>query len=313
MTLRWDLARVEVMSYIVETERLTKRYGTRTVVEDLHLRIPPGCVYGFLGPNGAGKSTTMKMLLALVEPSSGEVRVMGRPMHRRSRRELLGRIGSLIETPPGYAHLTGAENMRLVERLLGLETRQVDQAVRIVRLEQQMDKKVRDYSLGMKQRLGIAMALARRPRLLILDEPTNGLDPAGIEEMRALLRRLADDGVTVMVSSHLLGEIDKTATMLGILSSGRMIFQGTRADLLTASTPDVLITCRDPQRAGAALSHLDTRPAGDSRIRIRGLDDDRTAGAVAALVGEGIAVYEVRRDEQTLEDVFMRFTAGGGL
>ena len=203
--------------------------------------------------------------------------------------------------------------MRLVERLLGLETRQVDQAVRIVRLEQQMDKKVRDYSLGMKQRLGIAMALARQPRLLILDEPTNGLDPAGIEEMRTLLRRLADDGVTVMVSSHLLGEIDKTATVLGILSGGRMIFQGTRAELMTASTPDLLITCRDTERAGAILANLDARALDGQRIRIRGLDDERTAGVVAALVGEGVAIFEVRRHEQTLEDVFMRFTADSGL
>ncbi|MDN5746531.1 MAG: ATP-binding cassette domain-containing protein, partial [Nocardioidaceae bacterium] len=214
-------------STIVATENLTKRYGQRTVVENLNLRVPEGVVYGFLGPNGSGKSTTMKMLLSLIQPTSGNVEIMGQPMTRGTRRDLLGGIGSLIESPPGYAHLTGAENMRLVQRLLGLDPQQVDSAVATVRLQEQMGKKVRDYSLGMKQRLGIAMALARQPRLLILDEPTNGLDPAGIEEMRTLLRGLAGDGVTVMVSSHLLGEIDKTATMLGILAGGRMIFQGT--------------------------------------------------------------------------------------
>src|SRR5690625_1836598 len=203
-------------STIVETVNLTKRYGQRTVVENLNLRIPTGSVYGFLGPNGAGKSTTMKMLLSLIQPTSGDVEIMGRPMTRGTRRDLLGGIGSLIEAPPGYAHLTGAENMRLVQRMLRLNRQQVDYAVHAVRLQDQMDKKVRNYSLGMKQRLGIAMALARQPRLLILDEPTNGLDPAGIEEMRALLRRLASNGVTVMVSSHLLGEIDKTANVLGI-------------------------------------------------------------------------------------------------
>ncbi|UAL30431.1 ATP-binding cassette domain-containing protein [Nocardioides rotundus] len=226
------------MTDIVATEGLTKRYGTRTVVEDLNLRIPEGCVYGFLGPNGSGKSTTMKMLLSLIQPTSGEVQVLGQPMTRGTRRQLLAGIGSLIESPPGYAHLTGSENMRIVQRLLGLNRQQIDFAVATVRMQNQMDKKVREYSLGMKQRLGIAMALARQPQLLILDEPTNGLDPAGIDEIRTLLRRLANDGVTVMVSSHLLGEIDKTANMLGILSQGQMIFQGTREQLMAAPTPE---------------------------------------------------------------------------
>lgn len=301
------------MSYIVATENLTKSYGKRTVVEDVNLRIPPGCVYGFLGPNGSGKSTTMKMLLSLIRPTSGEVEVMGQPMNRGSRRKLLGGIGSLIEAPPGYAHLTGAENMRLVQRLLGLRWQQIDDAVATVRLQDQMDKKVRNYSLGMKQRLGIAMALARQPGLLILDEPTNGLDPAGIEEIRTLLRRLANDGVTVMVSSHLLGEIDKTADMLGILSGGRMIFQGTRSELMAASTPDIVITCSDPQAAAVALRSFNAQLTEADEIVVPGLDDRQTAGVVAGLVGEGIGVYGVARDEQSLEDVFMHLTAGGGL
>lgn len=300
-------------STIVETSNLTKRYGKRSVVENLNLRIPEGCVYGFLGPNGAGKSTTMKMLLSLVQPTSGDVHVMGQPMTRSTRRSLLGSIGSLIEAPPGYAHLTGAENMRLVQRMLGLNSQQIDYAVRAVRLKDQMDKKVRNYSLGMKQRLGIAMALAREPKLLILDEPTNGLDPAGIEEMRTLLRRLADDGVTVMVSSHLLGEIDKTANVLGILSGGRMIFQGPRSELLVASNPDVIITCSNPHAATATLRSFSARLTADGEIAVSGLDDRKTAGVVAALVGEKIGVYGVRREEQTLEDVFMTLTAGGGL
>lgn len=301
------------MDYIVATDGLTKRYGKRNVVEDLDLRIPEGCVYGFLGPNGSGKSTTMKMLLSLIRPTSGEVRVMGRPMTRATRRELLGQIGSLIESPPGYGHLTGRENMRLVQRLLDLKDRQVDYAVRTVRLQDHLDKKVGDYSMGMKQRLGIAMALAREPRLLILDEPTNGLDPAGIEEIRELLRRLAEGGVTVMVSSHLLGEIDKTATMLGILSQGRMIFQGTRDELFAASTPDVLINCSDPQKAHRLLTRDFGASLDNGTVRLPGLGNQTTAGVIAALVGEGIGVYEVRRDEQSLEDVFMDLTAGGGL
>ncbi|MGA4508310.1 ABC transporter ATP-binding protein [Propionibacteriaceae bacterium G1746] len=301
------------MSLIVATEKLTKSYGSRTVVEDIDLRIPEGCVYGFLGPNGSGKSTTMKMLLSLIRPTSGEAHVMGRPMNRGTRRELLGQIGSLIESPPGYSHLTGAENMRITQRLLGITDQQVDFAVRTVRMEKQMDKKVREFSLGMKQRLGIAMALARQPKLLILDEPTNGLDPAGIEEIRDLVRRLADGGVTVMVSSHLLGEIDKTATMLGILSQGRLIFQGSREELFSTAKPDVLIECNDPKRAQRLFApHYDTSLDNET-LRIPGVDDRTTAGIVAALVSEGVAVYGVRPDEQTLEDVFMALTAGGGL
>ncbi|MGO1974536.1 MAG: ATP-binding cassette domain-containing protein [Propionibacteriaceae bacterium] len=302
------------MSYIVATEKLTKTYGDRTVVSDLDLRIPEGCVYGFLGPNGSGKSTTMKMLLSLIRPTSGEAQVLGRPMTRSTRRELLTQIGSLIESPPGYAHLTGAENMRIVQRLLGLEDHSIDFAVRTVRMQDQMDKRVREFSLGMKQRLGIAMALARQPKLLILDEPTNGLDPAGIEEIRDLLRRLADGGVTVMVSSHLLGEIDKTATVLGILSQGRMIFQGTRAELFSAATPDLLIECSDPRRAQRLLARSYNSRLENTTLRLADLDDDRAVAAiVAALVGESIGVHEVRRDEQTLESVFMGLTAGGGL
>ncbi|MGO3192120.1 ABC transporter ATP-binding protein [Brevibacterium aurantiacum] len=302
------------MSFIVESSNLTKAYGGRTVVDGLDLRIPEGSVYGFLGPNGSGKSTTMKMLLSLIRPTGGEVEVLGQPMNRSTRRQLLGSIGSLIESPPGYAHLTGAENMRIVQRLLGLDDAQVGFAVKTVRMHGQMGKRVREYSLGMKQRLGIAMALARQPKLLILDEPTNGLDPAGIEEIRELLRRLADGGVTVMVSSHLLGEVDKTATVLGILSQGRMIFQGTRADLFSAATPDLLIDCSDPRRAQSMLARAHGARLEDTTVRLAGVDsDEATAGVVTGLVAEGIGVHGVRRDEQTLESVFMGLTAGGGL
>lgn len=301
------------MSFAVATENLTKRYGDRTVVEGLDLRVPTGCVYGFLGPNGAGKSTTMKMLLSLVRPTTGTVHVLGREMDRRGRRSLLESIGSLIEAPPGYAHLTGGENMRLVQRLLDLDRGAVDDAVRTVRLREQMDKRVRDYSLGMKQRLGIAMALARRPRLLILDEPTNGLDPAGIDEIRVLLRRLAADGVTVMVSSHLLGEIDRTASVLGILAKGRMLFQGTRDQLFAASTPDVSISCSDPRVAADVLTPVGARSDDLGRVILPGPDAEGTALAVRALVERSISVFEVRREEQNLEDMFMGLTAGGRL
>ncbi|RCK70432.1 ATP-binding cassette domain-containing protein [Desertihabitans brevis] len=297
----------------VTTVNLTKSYGRQAVVQGLDLRIPQGCVYGFLGPNGSGKSTTMKMLLSLVQPSAGEVHIMGEPMNRRTRRRQLARIGSLIEAPPGYGHLTGGENLRLVQRSLGLDEAQVNRAVQAVRLDKQLDKKVANYSLGMKQRLGIAMALAREPRLLILDEPTNGLDPAGIEEIRELLRRLAARGVTVMVSSHLLGEIDKAADHFGILAEGRLLFQGSREQLFAAAVPDVLIDTPEPRHASAVLDgRLTTRVDGGS-LRIGGIDNRVTARVVADLVGAGAPIYGVRREEQSLEDVFMTLTAGGRL
>lgn len=300
------------VSDLITTHGLGKTYGDRTVVHDLDLRIPEGCVYGFLGPNGSGKSTTMKMLLSLVRPTSGEVHIMGRRMQPSTRRDLLGEIGSLIESPPAYGHLTGGENMRLVQRLLGLSDGQVRRAVRTVRLQDHLDKRVRNYSLGMKQRLGIASALAREPRILILDEPTNGLDPAGIEEMRRLLTHLAERGITVMVSSHLLGEVDRTATVLGILGEGRMLFQGTREQLLARSVPDVLVDTPEPDRATALTPAWGAVRDGDC-VRIPGLDHDTTAQVVAHLVHERVAVHGVRREEQSLEDVFMDLTGGGGL
>ena len=302
------------MNDLVRTIDLSKRYGQRTVVDRLNLRVPRGAVYGFLGPNGSGKSTTMKMLLSLVQPSAGQVLIGGEPMNRNTRRRHLAYIGSLIESPPGYGHLTGAENMRIVQRLLDLPNHYVKDAVDTVRLGGQMDKRVREYSLGMKQRLGIAMALARRPSLLILDEPTNGLDPAGIEEIRRLLRSLASDGVTVIVSSHLLGEIDRVATVLGIVSRGGLLFQGTRAELMSASAPDTLLGCSRPLAAAHILSARGTASAYEhGLLRVPGLSQQGTADVVALLVSKGIGVHEVRQEEQTLEDVFMALTQGGGL
>src|SRR5690606_28682277 len=237
------------MTSVITTRGLTKQFKTHTAVDSLNLDVPQGHVYGFLGPNGSGKSTTMKMILGLTQPTSGDIEVLGEPLTRASRTKLLPSIGSMIEAPPGYGHLTGRENMRIVQDMLDLSTPQIDHALATVRLTEQQHKLVRNYSLGMKQRLGIAMALARDPALLILDEPTHGLDPAGIAEIRMLLVDLAGRGITVMVSSHLLDEIDKMASVLGILSSGKMIFQGSRDQLFEQSVPDLIIETSDPHAA----------------------------------------------------------------
>lgn len=298
------------MGEVIVTRGLTKTFKDHMVVDSVDLDVPDGQVYGFLGPNGSGKSTTMKMLLGLTQPTEGSIEVLGQRLTRASRTQLLPRIGSMIEAPPGYGHLSGRENMRIVQDMLGLSNLQIDKALATVRLTEQQNKLVRNYSLGMKQRLGIAMALARDPQLLILDEPTNGLDPAGIEEIRTLLVELAGQGITVMVSSHLLDEIDKMASVLGILSNGRLIFQGTREQLFEHSIPDLIIETSDPQGALAQGIPAIRVPQG---IRISGIDREGTACLVHQLALAGVPIHEVRRVTQSLEDVFMDLTGRGGL
>ena len=310
---------------VITTRDLTKVYGGTTVVGSLNLAVPHGCVYGFLGPNGSGKSTTMKMILRLVRPTSGEITVFGKPMDDANRRDLLARIGSLIEAPSVYGHLTGAENMAIAGRLLGLPEAALSRALDIVRLTGHENKLVRKYSLGMKQRLGIALALARSPQLLVLDEPTNGLDPAGTEEIRELLVSLAGEGITVMVSSHLLAEIDKMADVIGILDHGRLIFQGGRAELFEASQPGLLIDTPDVREAARLLGGdicgqvssehgnvIATGSDGAGTVRLNGCSPQETAQAVACLVRHDVPVYGVRRETRELEDVFLALTGRGG-
>ena len=332
---------------VVLTHDLTKTFGRRTVVEGLNLVVPRGAVYGFLGPNGSGKSTTMKMLLGLLTPTRGQISVLGRPFSPTTRAEIMSRTGSMIENPPGYSHLTGAENMRIAAKMQALSDQQISRALALVRLTEHKDRLVRTYSLGMKQRLGIALALARQPELLILDEPTNGLDPAGIEEVRRLLVELSGEGVTVMVSSHLLDEIDRMASTLGILSGGRLVFQGTRAELMERSVPDVLVATPTPQAvlspqvlsglvptqalaaataAGAPGASASPNPtavpvAGSATgptltpqgVRIPGMSKEAVAELINRLVSAGVELHEVRREAQSLEDVFMDLTGRGGV
>ena len=342
---------------VVLTHDLAKTFGRRTVVEGLNLVVPRGSVYGFLGPNGSGKSTTMKMLLGLLAPTRGRISVLGRPFTPGTRAEIMSRTGSMIESPPGYGHLTGAENMRIAAKMQGLNDQQVSRALALVRLTEHKDRLVRTYSMGMKQRLGIALALAREPELLILDEPTNGLDPAGIEEVRRLLVELAGEGVTVMVSSHLLDEIDRMASTLGILSAGRLVFQGTRAELMERSVPDILVVTPTPQAVldprilaglvpvqapdhatptatgpasapgspspvtgtatGPVASAATTPVAGPvlvpQGVRIPGMSKKAVAELIGRLIAAGVELYEVRREAQNLEDVFMDVTGRGGV
>jgi ABC superfamily ATP binding cassette transporter,ABC protein len=222
------------MNYILETNHLSKQSGNTYRVNDLSMAVPENCVYGFLGPNGAGKSTTLKMILGLIHPNQGSIKIFGKIMNSANRLSILRQTGSLIENPGGYGHLTGLENMQIIQKLKGVSEAEIAPALKTVRLYDQRDKKLSNYSLGMKQRLGIAMAILGNPKLLILDEPTNGLDPAGIQEMRQLICSLPKErNMTVIISSHLLSEIEQMADQVGIIHHGRMLYQGTLADLET--------------------------------------------------------------------------------
>lgn len=215
------------MKAIVETNGLTKRYGENLSVNNLNLSVRVGSIYEFLGPNGAGKTTTLKMLLGLVHPTKGEINLFGKRLTSKNRIDILREAGSLIESPSYYGHLTATENLEIYATLLDVPKSNIEEVLKIVRLDRQGNKKVSAYSLGMKQRLGLASALLSFPKLLILDEPTNGLDPAGIQEMRELIRSLPERyGMTVIVSSHLLSEIDQLAEDVGIIANGKMMYQG---------------------------------------------------------------------------------------
>ena len=293
---------------IVATDNLSKEYDGVYRVQELDIRIKEGDIYGFLGPNGAGKSTIMKMLLGLVKPTSGTIEIMGKPFNEKNLRDILASVGSLIESPSYYGHLTGRENMEIIRRLLDLPKKNIEEAVHIVRMENQMEKKVKNYSLGMKQRLGIAMALARFPKLLILDEPTNGLDPAGIEEMRELIKMLPKQyGMTVMISSHILSEIDQMATVVGIINQGCLIFQERMSVLDMQREPQIILRTSDNNHAFQLLKKANPQRTTDG-LQIGALTDEQTGAVVQCLCSNGISVYRVEEHRESLEDIFLNLT-----
>ncbi len=218
--------------FVVETRQLCKQSGRTYRVKNLNMQVPQGCIYGFLGPNGAGKTTTMKLILGLIRPSNGSVAVQGIPMAANTRTKINRNTGSLIETPSFYSHLTGQENMEIIAKYKNLKAENIEEALKIVRMYNRRSEKVKTYSLGMKQRLGIAMALLGKPSLIVLDEPTNGLDPAGIQEIRNLVKKLPSLwNATVIISSHLLSEIEQIADYVGIINKGEMVYQGSLSQL----------------------------------------------------------------------------------
>lgn len=295
---------------IIETHDLCKQYGNALRVAHLDLNVPEGSVYGFLGPNGAGKSTTLKMILGLVQPTAGSIRVLGKQMNRTNRLAVLRQVGSLIESPSYYGHLTGEENLRIVQTLRGVPEKSIREVLQIVRLDGQRGKKVAHYSLGMKQRLGLAAALLGYPRLLILDEPTNGLDPAGIQEMRELIRSLPGRfGMTVVVSSHLLSEIDQMADHVAIIREGELVFQDSLEVLHRHSRHHLALRTSNNAVARSLLAGQSVTCREEEGYLILPILPDETAAQLTRFLAENrLGVVRLEERQKSLEDIFLELT-----
>ncbi len=295
----------------LRTEGLTKTYGARNAVDGVSIEVPAGVVAGFVGPNGAGKTTTIRMLLALIRPTAGSVEVLGTPVTRPA--DYLPRVGALIEGPAFYPGLSARRNLEILATLGGFSTRRVGPLLAQVGLQGREGDSVKTYSLGMKQRLGIAAALLPDPALLILDEPTNGLDPAGIQEIRHLIGQLKDQGVTVLISSHLLAEVEHIADWIILLNKGRVIYQGWLDVLLAGQQGALLVeasTAQDLQIVAAvARKHQYESQLVDGRLRVRApasFGGDLNRGAMEA----GVVLTSLYSEHTSLENTFFSLTEG---
>ena len=300
---------------ILRTHHLSRRFGSLRAVDGLDLAVPRGGVYGFLGPNGAGKTTTIRLLLGLLRADAGHVELFGERLAPHRRRDLLRRVGALVEDPSLYSHLSGRENLEVTRRLLRAPRARVGGLLAKVGLAEAADRPVRNYSLGMRQRLGLALALLGEPELLILDEPTNGLDPAGIREMRELIRRLSrEEGVTIFLSSHLLGEIEQVADRLGIVRGGRLVFEGSLDALRERRRGEIVLGVDRPQEAGDWLRRRgwSVAPPREPADRLRLAAAEPGAVAVAelngALVRGGFRVHHLTHERPNLESLFLDLT-----
>ena len=303
--------------FVIETKKLTKKYGHETAIHDVDLHVRKGRIYGLLGRNGAGKTTIMKLLLGLTDPTAGEVLLWEKPL-RGNEKKVLPRIGSMVEGPGFYPNLTGTENLRIFATLRGVPTANaVENALRLVGLPYRDKKLFSQYSLGMKQRLAIALAVMHDPELLILDEPINGLDPIGIAEVRAFIRELCDQrGKTVLISSHILSEVALLADDIGIIDHGALLEEGSLAELERRNSRFVQFSVSDTAQAARILERVfnETRFSvqDDYRLRVDCLDLP-VGKLVAAFVENGLEVNEAHTCEESLEDYFKRVTGGEGI
>jgi ABC-type multidrug transport system ATPase subunit len=300
---------------VIETRGLTRRFGDVLAVDDLALSVPQGGVYGFLGPNGAGKTTTIRMLLGLIRPDAGQVALFGRPLYP-NRLALLRRVGALVERPSLYPHLTGRENLEVTRRIVDATQAQRDRALHLVHLEDAADRLVKTYSTGMQQRLALALALMPAPELLILDEPTNGLDPAGIREMRELITSLPGElGISIFLSSHLLSEVEQVATHIGIIQAGRLRFQGTLDALHAQTARQLSLEANPPGRARQLLRDAGWAVRGNGGQRMEVVVNGPADAALinAQLVHGGVGVSHLALARPTLEDIFLTLTGAPGV
>jgi ABC-2 type transport system ATP-binding protein len=299
--------------HMIETHGLTKRYGSRTAVAEVNLAVPRACAYGFLGHNGAGKTTVIRMLLGLTHADAGTMHISGRPVPQE-RGRVLSRVGAIVEEPSFHRYLTGRENLRVAAAVRGegAMTR-IPSVLGRVGLADRADEKVRTYSQGMRQRLGVARCLLADPELLILDEPMNGLDPGGILELRHMIRSLVDEGRTVFLSSHLLDEVEKTCDAAAVIDHGRIVEAGPIGSLLRRSVAaEVEIGCDQPERALALLAgHPAVAAAapGVDGIRVTLVTDDGAAAVNTALVQAGVAVSRLEPVRHSLEERFLELTS----
>ncbi|MEM1324975.1 MAG: ATP-binding cassette domain-containing protein [Bacteroidota bacterium] len=297
---------------VISTRQLQVGYSKdKKVLHDLNLNVPEAAIYGFLGANGAGKSTTIRSILGLLQPTSGSIQLFGQDL-KTHRQPLLGRIGSLIESPSLYLHLSGRTNLKIACRYWNLPEYRIDEVLGIVNLQRAAYKKAKQYSTGMKQRLGLAIALLSDPDLLILDEPTNGLDPNGIIEIRTILQELQARGKTIFLSSHLLTEVEKIVSQVGILKGGKLIFQGTMEELeqLRSNNICIKVISSNAQKASIALKtnhQISIQNAQEFLLNLPNLEKLPTI--IRKLVRADIDLYEVSPQKNNLEDLFINLTA----
>lgn len=293
---------------IIETKDLSFQFGKQPVVQHLDLHVPPHSIYGFLGPNGAGKSTTIKLILGLLRPRSGSVRVFGEDL-KNNKLSILSRVGNLIETPTLYQHLTAYDNLQYMNILFKKGKNRIDEILELVGLEHARHKKVKHFSMGMKQRLGIGMALFHDPDLVILDEPVNGLDPSGIQEMRALFLRLKNMGKTVFISSHLLAEIEKTCTHIGIIQQGKLLYEGPIDGLVKTTTRMVQLKVEPLDKAIAIAKDKKMEFTIEKDVLHLSVPSDHHFNElIHAFVRNDIRIFDFERESASLEELFIGLT-----
>ena len=301
-----------MISNVLQIKNLQKVFKDTQVVNLSSLSVQQGEIYGFLGPNGAGKTTTMKMILSLISRTAGEIEVFGQSIG--TDKQYLNQIGSMIEEPSYYPNLTGYENLLVFQKILGFDKKNIQETLKIVGLDQPKNKKklVKDYSLGMKQRLALAFALVKKPRLLILDEPTNGLDPAGIHEIRELIIKLAkEQGITVFISTHILSEVEHIADRVGIINHGQLVYEGEIRKIQSNKWLEVRGDFRGRREAisqvlvGYPCKILEIQ---EDKLKLTNLVDQEISSLLRDLIVEKVPIYEVKQEQETLESIFLNLT-----